>query len=277
MWVETTASGGGRSELAGEWHCRVEHELPLLSASVWSSCPPVPDALNLQNAPAALYHGMIAPLLPFGMRGVIWYQGESNVEQHRTYRERFTSLIRDYRTRWGMGTLPFLFVQLANYGTGELWPYLREAQAECLSEPATGMAVTLDIGDRDDVHPRNKQEVGRRLARLALTIGYGQALECSGPTLDRVEISGPTVRVRFGHARGLCTTDHATEVTGFALAGADDQYHPAHARLEGDSVLVTSPAVSAPLSVRYAWQDSPDVNLVNAEGLPAAPFRTDRY
>ncbi len=252
----------------------------------------LPSRFAEPNAPAALFHGMIAPLQTFGLRGVIWYQGESNVDAHAAYRDRFVALIRDWRARWGEwedraasepppgagpSPMPFYFVQLANFVESPAWPYLREAQAEALAEPATGMVVTIDIGDPDDIHPRNKQEVGRRLALLALAETYGLSdLEWSGPWLGRVEINRAEVRLEFRHAKGLRARGGG-EIRGFALAGANRVYHAADAGIDGNAVVVTSPAVRAPLSVRYGWADNPEANLENAAGLPARPFRTDRY
>ncbi|HWO08625.1 MAG TPA: sialate O-acetylesterase, partial [Polyangiaceae bacterium] len=165
---------GERIALAGPWRVIVEREIPLVPMSVFESFPAPPLALAQQHTPAALFHGMTAPLIPFALRGAIWYQGESNVGEPERYSALMRALIRDYRTRWGQGQFPFYYVQLANFRASSGWPRLREAQTEALSEPATGMVVTLDIGDPDDIHPRNKREVGRRLALLARAHGYGE-------------------------------------------------------------------------------------------------------
>jgi len=264
--------------LAGPWRWQVERTIPKVPDSVFATCPPPPPEVNVQNQPAALFNGMIAPLIPCGLRGFIWYQGESNVGQHDSYQARFTALIRDWRGRWGQGQLPFYFVQIANFEQNGLWPYLREAQTRTLAEPATGMAVTIDIGDPSDIHPRNKQEVGRRLALLARAGTFRETdLVATGPTLAHVETDGAAARVRWQSAHGLRTRDGADAVLGFELAGADGIFHQAAARIAGDSVIVTSAAVPAPSHVRYAWADSPATNLVNSAGLPAAPFRTDAY
>jgi len=156
-------------------------------------------------------------------------------------------------------------------------PRLREAQAQSLSEPATGMAVAFDIGNPLDIHPRNKQDVGRRLALLALARTYARSIDCEGPTLSRVAIEGDRVTIHFAHAAGLCTRNGARAVLGFALAGDDRQYHSARAHIEGDTVVVSSPLVLAPRTVRYGWADHTDTNLVNAARLPAVSFRTDGY
>jgi sialate O-acetylesterase len=183
-------------------------------------------------------------------------------------------LIRDFRTRFAQGQLPFYFVQLARFEATDSWPRLREAQAELLSEPNTGMVVSLDVGDRGDIHPRNKLEVGRRLAALALARCYGQAVPCEGPTLLSVEIHGSTCRVKFSHAEGLRTSDGAP-VRGFQLGGADLGFRGASAVVQGDCVIVECPEVPSPVAVRYAFSDYLAVNLVNGAGLPALPFRTD--
>jgi sialate O-acetylesterase len=207
-------------DLSGDWRYQVEHVIPLVSGDVWRSYPP-PAVPEPHHHPAALYDGMIAPLVPYGLRGAIWYQGESNADRHATYRDLQIAMIRDWRARWGIGQFPFYFVQLAGYGASPTWPLLREAQAQALVEPATGMAVAIDLGDRLDIHPRNKQEVGRRLALIALGQTYGEPVDFSGPTLDRTEIQGNQARIRFRHARGLRTRDGAASVLGFELAGAD--------------------------------------------------------
>jgi sialate O-acetylesterase len=185
------------------------------------------------------------------------------------------ALLRDWRTRWGQGQFPFYYVQLANFTATPTWPLLREAQAEAASEPATGMVVTLDIGDPRDIHPTNKQEVGRRLALWARARTYGEAsLAHAGPGLERVSIEGSRVRVRFSHAEGLTTSDGQAP-RGFTLAGPDGRHEPAQARIEAGDVWLECPSVSAPRAVRYAFVDTLDANLQNAAGLPAAPFRTD--
>ncbi len=281
MSVETSAPGGGSASMAGVWQCRVEHPIALVPTSVFATYPLPPAALATQHAPAALYHGMLAPLAPFGLRGFIWYQGESNVDAHATYRRRLVALVRDLRTRFGQGQLPFYFVQLAAHAAGIEWAYLREAQSEALSEPATGMATAIDLGDPHDIHPAEKREVGRRLALLALRDLYGFGdLEASGPVARSVEIGaagvrGGEARVRFAHAQGLTTRDGTGRPIGFELAGGDMRFCAAEARVDGESVVLSAAAVPRPVAVRYAFRDCPEVNLVNGAGLPALPFRTD--
>jgi len=274
MFLECPALGE-RIPLAGAWRVEVEREIPLVPMNVFQTFPAPPLALAQQHAPAALFQGMVAPLIPYAIRGALWYQGESNVERHASYRAQQVALIRDWRTRWGQGQFPFYYVQLANFSATPGWPLLREAQAEASTEPNTGMVITLDIGDPSDIHPTNKQEVGRRLALLARARTYGErSLEHQGPVLQRVRIEGPSVRVQFSDAEGLTTSD-GEPPRGFTLAGADGHHHPASARIEGSDILLDSPHVPAPRAVRYAFTDTLDANLENASGLPAAPFRTD--
>jgi sialate O-acetylesterase len=226
-------------------------------------------------APAALYNGMIAPLTPFAIRGVIWYQGEANSGQDRAplYSRLFQTMIRDWRNAWGEGDFPFLFVQIANWNTepGELWPEVRNAQRQALALKNTGMAVTIDIGDPADIHPKNKQDVGLRLALAARAIAFGEKLEWSGPLVRQVTHEEHALRVWFDHAGGLMAK--GTEVTGFEVAGADGKYSSAAAKIEGESVVVSSSAVPTPTSVRYVWAANPNCNLFNKEGLPASPFQ----
>ena len=226
-------------------------------------------------APAALYNGMIAPLTPFAIRGVIWYQGESNSGPDRAalYARLFQTMIRDWRNGWAEGDFPFLFVQIANWNTepGELWPEVRDAQRQALALKNTGMAVTIDIGDPDDIHPKNKQDVGLRLALAARAIAYGEKVEWSGPLYRQVTPEEHGLRVWFDHASGLVTK--GAELTGFEVAGADGKYSAAAAKIEGTSVVVSSPAVQTPVSIRYGWAANPNCNLFNKEGLPASPFQ----
>ena len=231
-------------------------------------------------APSGLYHGMIHPLLPYALRGFVWYQGESNHTRAAEYRALFPAMIRQWRRDFGQGELPFYFVQLANYEqpsdkTGRLWAYLREAQAAALVLPNTGMAVTVDVGEAKNLHPPNKQEVGRRLALYARAKVYGEMIACESPRALGFEKAGHGLRVRLSEAAGLDLRDGKSG--GAEIAGADRVFHPASIRVEGDGVLFVSTAVPAPVAVRYAWKNAPETSLYNGAGLPVAPFRSDDW
>lgn len=230
--------------------------------------------------PSGLFNGMINPLLPCGLRGFLWYQGESNTPHANEYTALFKTLITSWRGHFGQGNLPFLWVQLANYKGDDPyatdWARLREAQAHALALPATGQAITIDIGDRNDIHPRNKQEVGRRLALIARSEVYGQPVDFSGPTFLNATPEGSAMRVRFAHA-GTGLTARNRPLQSFQVAGADRKFYPATARVDRDTVLVSAPQVRTPVAVRYAWFNAPDANLYNGAGLPAAPFRSDDW
>ncbi|HUJ45156.1 MAG TPA: sialate O-acetylesterase [Opitutaceae bacterium] len=248
-----------------------------LKSRAWLPPPPSPTS---PDAPRSLFNGMINPLLPYALRGVLWYQGESNDSRPTEYHALFAALITFWRAHWGQGDFPFYFVQLPNYAAGNPagnnWAWLREAQAQALSLPNTGMAVTIDIGDPGDAHPRNKQEVGRRLALIARHQGYGIPGDWCGPVFKSAEREGTAMRVHFAHAEaGLVA--HDKPLTAFVIAGADRQFHPAATRIERDTVLVSAPEVREPVAVRYAWTNAPEANLFNGAGLPAAPFRTDDW
>ena len=225
-------------------------------------------------APAALFNGMIAPLTPFAIRGVIWYQGESNAgEKAPLYAHLFQTMITDWRRAWDVGDFPFLFVQIANWNTEPdgHWPEVRDAQRRSLALRNTGMAVTIDIGDPVDIHPKNKLDVGLRLARAGRAIAYGEKIEWSGPLYRSLTHEDHALRVWFDHAAGL--TAKGGPLTGFEVAGTDGKYVAADARIDGTSVIVSSATVPEPVSVRYAWAPNPICNLYNREGLPASPFQ----
>ena len=232
---------------------------------------------------SGLYQGMIAPLLPFPFRGVIWYQGESNALQAWQYRRLLPALVESWRLASHQEQMQFLIVQLPNHGaipsepSESAWAELREAQLLTLKQlPGIGLAVTIDVGDPKDVHPHRKAEVGQRLALWALGATYKQPIVYSGPLYQSMAVEGSKIRVRFTHTgSGLEAKDGA--LRGFAVAGADRKFHWASAVIEGDAVLVSSPEVAAPVAVRYAWADSPECNLFNVEGLPASPFRSDDW
>lgn len=270
-------SGGGTTlPLAGPW----QYQVGLLPQDQ----PVSPAPGGGQYAPTALYNGMIAPLQPFAIKGVIWYQGESNADRAEQYRTLFPALIADWRQRWGQPELPFLWVQLAGYMAARpepgasAWAELREAQALALRAPGTGLATAIDIGEAGDIHPHNKQEVGRRLALAARHVAYGDnAVVYSGPLYASMSQAGSAIRLVFTQTgAGLAAKDGAP-LQGFAVAGADQQFHWATARVVGGEVEVQSPAVPQPVAVRYDWADNPSGNLINKEGLPALPFRTDAW
>ncbi len=272
-------AGGEEISLRGDWSYKVELALEPKRPD-WGSRPEPVGASN-QNSPGVLYNAMLAPLVPFSIRGAIWYQGESNAGRAYQYRTLFPTMIRNWRSVWGYD-FPFYFVQLPNWRArqdqpGESdWAELREAQAMTLREPRTGMAITIDVGDGDDLHPRNKLDVGRRLATLALANVYGKEIIPSGPLFDRFKVEGNKVRISFKYGQGLKTSDGGP-VKGFAIAGADRRFVWAEARIEGDTVVVSTPGIQKPVAVRYGWADNPLVNLYNKAGLPASPFRTDDW
>ena len=225
--------------------------------------------------PGMLWNGMIAPLTPFPILGVIWYQGESNSAMARAplYKQVFSTMIEDWRHEWGVGDFPFLYVQISNFKSNdtENWAELREQQLKTLELRNTAMAVTIDIGNPDDVHPKDKVDVGHRLALAARAIAYGEDINYSGPTYRQATPEGNSIRVWFNHhAKGLMSKGGA--LTGFEVAGADGKYVPATATIDGNEVVVTSDAVAEPRFVRYGWANYPQCNLFNEEGLPASPF-----
>jgi sialate O-acetylesterase len=226
---------------------------------------------------------MIAPLVPYAMRGAIWYQGESNADRGKQYQTLLPAMIRDWRTRWALGDFPFLIVQLANYMAvkeqpGESrWAELREAQLFTAQRvPNVGLAVIIDIGEAADIHPRNKQEVGRRLALNALATTYGAALPYSGPLYRELRVEAGALRLLFDHVEAglVCQGER---LTAFAIAGEDRRFVWADARIDGDTIVVASPQVPAPVAVRYGWTENPACTLYNTAGLPASPFRTDDW
>ena len=232
-----------------------------------------------QHNATVLFNGMIQPVIPFAIRGVIWYQGESIVGGGAgvaLYPRVQAALIRDWRKLWGEGNFPFYIVQLAGQDAASNNPLVREAQATVLSLPNTGMAVTADIGEAHNVHPKNKQDVGDRLARIALANVYGRKIEFSGPVYESMKVGGRAVRIKFSHLGGGLVSKDGGPLKWFVIAGADMKFVPAVAAIDGNTVVVSSPEVAAPVAVRYAWVNFPDgCNFFNAAGLPAAPFRTD--
>ncbi|MGV3503423.1 MAG: sialate O-acetylesterase [Adhaeribacter sp.] len=266
------ASGSALS-LAGEWQYRVALEQEAIARM-----PQAPPASK--NDPTGLYNAMIHPLIPFSIRGAIWYQGESNAARAAQYRELFPRMIRDWRQHWNQGDFPFYFVQLANYQARKEqpsesdWAELREAQAMTLALPQTGMAVAIDLGEAGNIHPKNKQDVGTRLALIARARTYGEKIPYSGPVFKSYVIEKDKVRLSFNHTDGGLQTKGDATLQGFALAGSDQKFYWAQARIAGKEVVVWCSQVPKPLAVRYAWADNPAANLYNGAGLPAVPFRT---
>ncbi|MCB1241167.1 MAG: sialate O-acetylesterase [Verrucomicrobiales bacterium] len=243
--------------------------------------PPNPNTDPRASGPGNLFNGKIAPLVGYGIRGAIWYQGESNaftVDGGKLYAKQLPLLIKDWRTRWGRGDLPFAWVQLPNFHNERFlgWREVRESMLKTLAVPNTGMAVALDLGESTNIHPQNKQEVGRRLGLWALARVYGRDLAFSGPLPAGHEVQGSEIVVSFDHADGL-QAKGGGEVTGFQIAGEDKQWHTAKARIDGGRVIISSPDVPHPVAVRYAWEDDPKFNLYNGADLPTSPFRTDDW
>jgi sialate O-acetylesterase len=240
---------------------------------------PLPMMGGNPNVPSVLYNGMIAPLVPLAIKGAIWYQGESNAGRAKQYQKLLPAMIGDWRQAFGQGDFPFLIVQLANFQVrhsqpvDDAWAELREAQAMTARDVKnSGLAVAIDIGDRNDIHPKDKQTVGLRLALQALHVAYGNnGIEYSGPIFKAARRNGSTLVLTFEHAQGL--NSHG-DLKGFQVAGADGTFHWADAKIDGQKVIVSSPEVGDPVYVRYAWDTDPEAALYNGAGLPAVPFRT---
>ncbi len=294
------------ADLRGTWQVTTEFALPALSSEELAAYPR--SAPRPATVASRLFNGLVAPLAGYGLRGFIWYQGESNTGRAVQYAQTFPALIRDWRAHWGAGDLPFYFCQLANANAKHPqpqesgWAELREAQTHALALPRTGQAVLIDLGEADDLHPRNKREPAERLARLALAHDYGRKIVTTGPVFAAASVDGAAMRVRFQSAttvgglvarplpesyrprstlpRTVPLHRHSPggEVEGFALCGADGRWAWADsAVIASDTVVVSSRLVPAPVAVRYAWADNPTCNLYAGAGLPAAPFRTDTF
>ena len=263
--------------------------------STVAEAPPAPEPLNVlpmppstllrdpaedQHQPTVMFNGMLHPVIPYAIRGVIWYQGESIVGGAAgvaLYPHVMETLVQTWRALWGEGDFPFYAVQLAPLRNISNNPVVREQQAKILALPNTGLAITIDVGDPANVHPKNKVPVGQRLALIALAKTYGQKLEYSGPVYASMKIEGHVIRIRFTHAAGGLVAKNGP-LSGFAIAGADQKFFDAQAAIKGDTVVVHSRSVPTPVAVRYAFADYPaGANLYNAAGLPAAPFRTDHW
>ncbi|SDT98505.1 sialate O-acetylesterase [Verrucomicrobium sp. GAS474] len=297
----------GNLDLSGEWQAKVEKELPPMTAEAKAAYPPL-----LARPPAAwntasyLYNAMISSVIPYAVKGAIWYQGEANVGRALQYRTALAQLIADWRGRWGVGDFPFYICQLANIGAhqpapGESnWAELREAQAKVAAQPHNGLAVLIDCGDEDDIHPRDKKTPGERLAAIALANDYGKPIPFSGPVYAAMAVEGDAVRLTFTHAEGglsakplpaeyalksaepdkkvpLVRNVPESQLEGFAVCGEDHVWKWADAKIEGEAVVVRSKEVAKPVAVRYAWAQDPVCNLYNGAGFPAVPFRTDTF
>lgn len=267
---------GERISLASDWKYKIALDLAKL--------PPMPTSNEGPNRPTVLYNAMIHPFVPFKIRGAIWYQGESNVERANQYRTLFPALIQDWRERWRQGDFPFYYVQLANFMRKEdlpvasAWAELRDAQKDALQLRNTGMAIIADIGDADDIHPKNKQDVGIRLARIALHDTYKQNVAFSGPKLRSYNIRAGEMHLKFDPmGKLLVNHNEGASLSGFTLAGEDQVFHVAEAILQGNTVIVKSDQVANPVAVRYGWANNPDLSLYNEENLPASPFKTDSW
>ncbi|HMR15219.1 sialate O-acetylesterase [Mariniflexile maritimum] len=243
------------------------------------------DGINFNDYPSLCYNAMIHPLIPYAFQGVIWYQGESNIGRAYQYRKAFPLLINDWRKKWNRGTFPFYYVQLATFNsegdsnTGCSWAELREAQTWALKLPNTGMVVTTDVGNPNDIHPTNKQTVGQRLSAIALNNVYKKPMVCSGPTYKSMEITKNKSMIYFEDlGSGLVSANKNSTINGFEIAGADQVFYQAKASIKEDKVLVFSKKVKKPVAVRYNWLGNASKgNLFNKEGFPAAPFRTDDW
>jgi len=267
--------GGKAISLAGDWQYEV--------GAANRDFPTRPATIDGPNRPTVLYNAMIHPFIQFAVKGFIWYQGESNAGRAYQYRELFPAMIKDWRKSWGGDDKPFYFVQLANFTkivptpAESDWAELREAQLKTLALPNTGMAVTIDVGNAEDIHPKNKQDVGKRLAYIALAKTYGVKVPFTGPVFKSQKVEGSKIKISFSGAEGGLKTKNNAPVIGFAIAGADKKYHWAKAVIVGNQLIVSSDEVPNPVAVRYAWANNPVSNLVNGAGLPASPFRTDNW
>lgn len=247
----------------------------------WLNPPPKadgkPDRDRPYQAPAFLFNGMIAPFAGYAIRGAVWYQGETNTAYAEHYGNVLGALIESWRNAWGQGDFPFLVVQLPNFESGERdWPTLRAGQARVAREmPNVGLAVTIDVGESKDIHPKDKQSVAHRLALIARRMVYGQDLIDSGPIFESMNVDGSAVTVRFKHAEGGLVARGGT-LQGFEIAGGDGRFVPAVARIEGDTVVVSADAVPSPENVRYGWANDPACTLYNHADLPAQPFSSDK-
>ncbi|MEI6491203.1 MAG: sialate O-acetylesterase [Verrucomicrobiota bacterium] len=296
----------GPISLSGEWAAKAEYDFPSLDPQKLAAAPQPPaNPPGPQNVASFLFNGMIHPILPYAIRGAIWYQGESNSGRAYQYRTAFPLMITDWRKQWNQGDFPFYFCQLANFMAKKpdpgdsAWAELRDAQTSTLKLPNTGQAVLIEIGESGDIHPRNKRDVGERLAAIALAKDYKKSVPYSGPVYDSLKIENGKVVITFKHADDglvakplpetfvvksqtketapLVRNSPSSQIEGFAICGEDKKWVWADAKIQGNTVIVSSDQVPAPIAVRYAWADNPTCNLYNGAGFPASPFRTDDF
>jgi sialate O-acetylesterase len=294
----------GPISLTGQWLAKAEYEFPPLVPQVLAAAPHAP-ARPPDLMAGAIFNGVIHSILPYGIAGVVWYQGESNAGRAYEYRIAFPLLIDDWRQQWQQPQLPFYFCQLPCYGpkrplpAESEWAELRESQSVASQLPNTGQAVLIDLGESEDQHPRNKKDVGERLARLVLAKQFGKPVIFSGPVYESFAVEGQAIRVKFSHTDGglvakalnatydvvsrlgktapLLRNSPTSQLEGFSICGDDHRWVWAEAKIDAGSVVVWSDRIPHPVAVRYAWADNPTCNLANAAGLPAAPFRTDDF
>lgn len=298
LWISRRALAKKDQAVLGRWSKEVSRYQARIPAWYQMKClkrglpvsgtvPPVivsasMDVLNSLREPSSLFNGMIAPITRYSVAGVAWYQGESNTDRAAEYRYLFPLLIADWRAHWGAG-LPFLFVQLPNYASvssslpANAWAEVREAQLQTLAVPNTAMVVSIDLGDPLDIHPRNKLEVGNRLALAALATVYKKKIEYSGPLFSAAFFQHGAAILTFTHTAGLLKASSGSEPKVFTVAGANHVFLPGKAKIFQDKVFVVNPLVPNPIAVRYGWANNPQCNLVNAANLPASPFRTDHW
>jgi len=273
----------------GAWHEDLYHQITTGMFRNKRIVPPRPapeaptQLMWLPHVPTWLYNGMIAPVVPYAIRGAIWYQGESNAGRAYQYRSLFPALIADWRRVWGQGDFPFVYTQISAYGIRHenpvdcAWAELREAQLMALDVSNTAMAVTIDIGEADDIHPRNKQDVGRRLALGALKVAYGRDIVYSGPLYESARFEEGRAYLRFTNSESGLAARTGESLRSFTVAGPDSVFVRAKAMITGDEIVVWNSDIRQPVAVRYGWDNFPDCNLYNREGLPASPFRTDDW
>jgi len=268
-------ASGEQIALTGDWSYKIGLD--------FKNAEPKPFEENGPNRPTVLYNAMLHPYIQFAIKGAIWYQGESNADRAYQYRDLFPAMIKDWRQKWGQGDFPFYFVQLANFMQADqlpvesAWAELREAQLKTLTLPNTGMATIIDIGEAKDIHPKNKQDVGKRLGLIALAKTYGQKINYSGPVYQSQKVEGKQITLTFGNSENGLKARDGQELKGFAIAGADKKFYWANAVIKGNQVVVSSNEVTSPVAVRYAWGNNPVCNLISNDGLPASPFRTDNW